>query len=150
MGKFLQGTFEPKHPEKYVGDSTKIRYRSSWEKFAMLKFDENPSIIKWNSEEKVIPYYSPVDGKMHRYFPDFIIQVKDVNGKIWQYMIEIKPHCQTILPKQTKNKKPKRLQEEVETFVINSAKWSAAREFCKRNSMEFKIMTEHDLNMPGK
>ena len=57
---------QPKNPSKYLGDPTKIVYRSLWERKCMRIFDENPNVIRWASEEMAIPYFSPVDKKRHR------------------------------------------------------------------------------------
>ena len=67
-----KGRFRPKNPQKYKGDANNIIYRSTWEIKVMNYLDDNPNVIWWGSEELPIPYYSPVDKKMHRYFPDFI------------------------------------------------------------------------------
>src|SRR5581483_9137771 len=95
MAKYLQGRFSPKNPEKYKGDASQIFYRSSWELKLMLRCDTDPNIVEWSSEEIVIPYVSPLDGKVHRYFPDFKIKTKQ--GKTM--VIEIKPLTQTKPPK---------------------------------------------------
>jgi len=134
----------PKFPEKYAGDADKIFFRSSWERTAMVFFDNNPSIIKWASEEIIVPYISPVDGNTHRYYPDFIIKIKTNTGEIKNIMVEIKPLIQCSPPKQGK-KKTKRLVEEMKTYSVNQAKWAAATEFCKRNNMTFQVITEKDL-----
>jgi len=74
-----KGLYKPNNPKKYVGDSRNIQYRSSWEKRFMIYCDKNPDIVAWASEEMFVPYKNPVDNKIHRYFPDFI--VKTTNGK---------------------------------------------------------------------
>ena len=144
--EFHQGKFTPKNPEKYVGDVNNIIYRSSWEKRLLLWLDENPSVLKYSSEEIVIPYLSPVDNRIHRYFPDFLVEFKDINGVVKKVLIEIKPKAQTVLPTV-----PKRLTESyhksVETYAINQAKWTAAKAWCKNHNMDFWIMTEYELGL---
>lgn len=147
--EYLQGKFEPKNPEKYAGDPTNIIFRSSWELKAMNWFDKNPSVIKWNSEEMFIPYFSPVDKKLHRYFPDFIVQIKDKTGEIKMYMVEIKPNVQTQPPKVPK-RQTKTFLESVETYAINTSKWKAAREWCSNNGMIFMILDEYSLGIKKK
>ena len=93
------GKFKPKNYKKYKGDPTKIYYRSLWERRFMVYCDNNPNIIEWGSEEIIIPYISPLDNRPHRYFPDFYIKVRETNGKVKRYIIEIKPQKQTIMPK---------------------------------------------------
>ena len=71
--KTYKGYFKPKNPKKYKGDPTNIIYRSSWECKLMIRLDEDPNVISWGSEEIIIPYRSPIDNKIHRYFVDFIV-----------------------------------------------------------------------------
>ena len=74
MSKFYQGRFKPDNPQKYKGDASNIIYRSGWELKLMRYLDKHPHVTRWNSEEIIIPYRSPIDGKMHRYFPDFYVE----------------------------------------------------------------------------
>ncbi len=143
---YEQGIFKPKHPEKYIGDVNNIIFRSSWEKKFMIFADTNPQVLKYSSEELIIPYFSEIDHKMHRYFPDFVMQVKNNQGIIKNYVVEIKPECQTIPPK-PKSRVTKSYINEMKTYSINTSKWRAAEEWCKKNSMEFIIMTEHHLSV---
>lgn len=133
----------PKHPEKYAGDVNNIWVRSSWEKKVLVFFDDNPSVLKYSSEEIEIPYLSPVDNKFHRYFPDFLILVKTREGKEQKILIEVKPHAQCSPPKQKKH--TKRMITEMNTYLVNQSKWSAATEWCKKYGIQFQILTEHDL-----
>jgi hypothetical protein len=80
-----KGKFRPKHPKKYRGDPTKIIYRSLWERNCMRYFDDNPNVLKWSSEEVIVPYKSPLDGRYHRYFPDFLIRIKNKQGQLEIY-----------------------------------------------------------------
>ena len=89
------GKFTPKNPQKYKGDPKNIIYRSSWEVKVMKYLDDHPGVIWWGSEELVIPYWSPVDNKKHRYFPDFVAKIKQKNGMIKTFVIEVKPEAQT-------------------------------------------------------
>ena len=99
------GRFKPSNPGKYKGDPTNIIYRSLWERKLMVWCDNNANIQEWGSEETVIPYVSPVDNRVHRYFPDFYMKIKENSGRIKRYVIEVKPYKQTIPPTKTKNKK---------------------------------------------
>ena len=121
-----------------------IIYRSSWELDAMIFFDNNDSIIEWGSEETVVWYLSPIDGKRHRYFVDFVIKVLTKEG-IKTIAIEIKPYSRTI-PPVLKNKKPsKSYMNEVLEYGRNTAKWDAARQFCAKRGWDFQIITEKEL-----
>jgi hypothetical protein len=113
MGTFHQGTFIPRNPQKYIGDASRIFYRSSWEKKCMVFFDNNPSILKWSSEETVVPYISPVDNRPHRYFLDFTVMFKTRTGEIKRAIVEVKPAAQTKPP--VNRKKTQRYLEEVKT-----------------------------------
>jgi hypothetical protein len=111
----------------------------------MKRFDESPLILQWSSEETVIPYVSPVDGRPHRYFPDFIIKVKTAQG-IKTYVVEVKPQKQTEEPTK-KSRKTKKYITEVATYAVNQAKWNAAEEYCLDRGWEFKVLTENDLGI---
>jgi len=138
--KFYQGRYKPKFPNKYRGDPTNIIYRSSWELNCMAYFDKNPDIVWWASEEFAIPYRSPIDGKRHRYFPDFI--VKTTNGDT--VVFEVKPAAQSR-PPEKKSRITKKYLNEVKTWGINQAKWEAAIEFCAQRNWKFQVLTEEQL-----
>ena len=139
-----KGRYVLKNPKKYEGDPTNVIYRSSWEKRFMIFLDNHESIISWGSEEVVIPYYWEVDGKMHRYFPDFVVTMKTTSGVV-RMLIEVKPYSQTIQPKKTRGKREQTYLLEVETYTKNRAKWNAAEEYCKDRGWMFRIVTEHEL-----
>ena len=119
-----------------------IILRSSWEVKFALWCDKNPSVVKWNSEETVIPYRCPTDNKIHRYFVDFRITLS--NGKT--YLVEIKPAAQTE-PPVFPGRRTQRFLAESLTFVKNQAKWKAATEYAKDRGWEFKIITEYELGL---
>ena len=144
--KYYQGKYMPKFPHKYKGDITTIVYRSSWELKAFNWCDMNSNVIEWSSEEFFIPYICPTDNRMHRYFPDLKLKIKDRTGSIKTYIAEIKPDAQTRPPEQGK-RKTKRYLQEVMTWGKNDAKWKYAREFCKDRGYEFVILTEKHLNI---
>lgn len=141
-----RGKFRPKNPQKYRGNPTNIIYRSLWERNCMRYFDENPNVIKWSSEEVIVPYKSPLDGRYHRYFPDFLIRVKNKEGKLETIMIEVKPFKETKEPKPQK-RLTKNYLYEVKTWSINKSKWEAAIEFCKDRKWKFMIITEKELGI---
>jgi len=142
MGKSYKGIYRPTNPKKYVGDPNRIVYRSLLERRFMLYCDRNEDIIAWASEEVPIKYYSPLDKRVHRYFPDFI--VKTSTGK--KYIIEIKPYKQCFQPKPPKKKTRAFMRESFE-YIKNQAKWKAARAYCEDKGFEFKIMTEKELGI---
>lgn len=146
MGQSIKSKYKPSFPKKYKGDPNNIICRSSWERKFCHWCDMNENIILWGSEEFCIPYRSPVDGRVHRYFPDFIIKVKEQTGDIKTYVIEVKPKKQTKEPKKP-TRATKRYISEVKTYAVNTAKWKAADEWCKDRLIEFKIITEDHLGI---
>ena len=142
-----KGRYTPKNPKKYLGDPSRVIYRSSWERKFMRYCDDNAAILEWGSEEVIIPYLSPWDGKIHRYFPDFYIKVRQANGSVKKMIIEVKPKKQTVPPTVTPKRKTRRWYKDVKTWGINEAKWKYAIEWCNSNDMEFKILTEDHLDI---
>jgi len=143
---FIQGYFRPRNPSKYIGNPENIVYRSSWELRFMNWCDLNESVLAYGSEEFFIPYRSPMDNKIHRYFPDFIIKIKEQSGEVKTYVIEVKPKKQTVPPKQPK-RKTKNWLYEMKTYSVNQAKWTAAEEWCRSRDMEFRVITEAELGL---
>ena len=142
----MKGYFKPRNPHKYKGDLDNIVYRSSWELKAMAYFDQHTSIVKWSSEELIIPYRSIIDGKLHRYFPDFWVKKLGTDGKLGIVVIEVKPYKETVEPKKRKQM-TKTYLNEVKTWGVNTSKWKAAVEYCKDRGWEFMIMTEYELGI---
>lgn len=142
----MKGYFKPRNPSKYNGDPTNIIYRSSWELRFMDYLDRHPDILQWASEEFCIPYRSPVDNKIHRYFPDFKVKKRAPGGGTETLVIEIKPLSQSI-PPEKKVKPTKRYIREVMTYGINEAKWKAATRFCDERKWKFKVLTEKELGI---
>ena len=149
------GRFKPKNPSKYKGDPTKIIYRSMWE-FKFFRYvDVHPDVIWWQSEEVVVPYMSPIDGRRHRYYPDVIVHSKvplAKGGGEKTLMIEIKPKYQTKPPdiskkNTSKGRVSRRYLNEVKTWGVNEAKWKAARMFCGQRGWDFQIYTEDQLGI---
>jgi len=143
--KYKQGTFSPKNKEKYKG-SFPILFRSSWERKLMLWADLNPSVLSWGSESVVIPYQNPLTGRVSRYFVDFNVTMRDKNGELKKFLIEIKPYSQTIPPVQ-KNRKTKSLMRQQAEYVKNQAKWQAAMQWSQKHDQTFVILTEKQLGI---
>jgi len=108
--------------------------------------DLNENILEWGSEEIIVPYRSPVDRRVHRYFPDFYIKIKESNNTIKKYLIEIKPKKQTVPPKKPQRQTKGYLREAYE-YAKNQSKWAAAREYCADRGWEFKVITEIELGI---
>lgn len=118
----------------------------------MVFCDTNPNVIEWSSEEVVIPYRSPFDMKIHRYFVDFCIRTKNKDGLVETILIEIKPKKKTIqpvaVPVGARVSKGKLM--EIRDWMINNAKWEAAKEFCADKKWKFQILTENEIFGAGK
>ena len=145
FGKTYKGWFTPRHPLKYKGDADNIVYRSTWERRVMKWLDEHPNVLWWSSEELAVPYKSPIDNKMHRYFPDFIAKMRLKDGKVMTYIIEVKPMAQTKMPIQ--KRKTKRFLQEMATYAVNQEKWRAADIFCQEHGWKFLVVTEQELGL---
>ena len=144
--RFRQGIFKPINSKKYIGKGDPV-YRSGWE----LKFfrwaDLNENILAWGSENIIIPYVNPLDGKVHRYFVDNFIVFKGKDGVNNKFLIEIKPSKQTQRPVKTKYKKQKTILYEQKMYIQNTAKWEAANKWAKKKGYKFLIITEKELNI---
>lgn len=136
-----QGVFVPKNKKKFIGE--RAIYRSGLE----LKFfrfcDHSKNVVKWGSENIIIPYRNPLDDRLHKYYVDNYVVINE-DDQLKKYCIEIKPYSQTKKP-QTKYKKKSHLIYESKQYITNVAKWKAAREFCKKRGYEFLIITEKEL-----
>lgn len=146
MGESVKSKYKPSFPRKYKGDPNNIICRSSWERKFCRYCDLNEQVLEWGSEEFWIPYLSPVDNRVHRYFPDFIMKVRESSGQVKTYVIEVKPGKQTVPPKKPKRQTKSYLYE-CKTYAVNQAKWKAAVEFCKDHMIEFKVITEKELGI---
>jgi hypothetical protein len=146
-GKYHQGKFHPRNPEKYKGDVNNIVYRSSWELKFMRYCDRKEDILEWGSEEFFIPYFDPTTERVRRYFPDFYMKIKESSGNIVRYIVEVKPKKQTIKPQRTVKKRNKTYINEVLTYEKNKAKWKAAEQFCEDRLIKFMIITEDELGL---
>lgn len=138
-----KGKFKPKNTHKYIGDAQNIVYRSLWERNVMRFFDENPNVTEWGSEVVIIPYRCKTDGKLHRYYMDFIFKTE--RGS---YLIEVKPKKETQPPKEPK-RKTRRFLKEVMTYAKNISKWEAAEQYANAKGMKFEIWHEDKLKALG-
>ena len=142
--KFLQGNFIPTNKDKYTGH-VPIRYMSSWELKLMMWLDKCPSVISWKSESTILNYLDPVTQKVKRYMIDFNMEIKDKNGVVKKYLVEVKPYTETQPPSTHGNKKKSTLLYQQLTYARNIAKWKCALEYAKKNGIEFMILTEKQL-----
>ena len=141
MTNFSKGVFQPKNPNKYVGNRPPT-WRSSWEQVFMTFLDNNDNIMQWGSECVVIPYRHPLDGKMHNYIPDFLITYRTKNNQMRAELIEIKPKKQSVVES--------KMNSRDRTIVaINYCKWAAAQKWCKQQGITFRVITEDDLFHQG-
>ena len=140
-----KGIYKPSNPKKYIGNPNMIVYRSLWERKLMRYCDTNSNVVKWASEEIVIPYYNPVKKRMAKYYPDFYMEVINKEEKREKILIEVKPLKETMPPKYKRRTKNVLIAEAM--YSQNQAKWAAAQEFCLDQGWTFKIMTEKELGV---
>jgi hypothetical protein len=141
---FHQGLYRPKNPTKYRGDISNIQYRSSWEAALMYWLDMNEKIKHWSSESVVVPYVSPLDGKVHRYFIDFMIET--TAGVI---LVEVKPQKECMPPKMGRGRKKHIVESEALTYAKNNAKWQAAEQYANSMGYKFQVWDEVTLKSLG-
>ena len=140
--KFKQGFFYPKNLDKFVSKDNKAVYRSGLELDYFRILDKNPNVLKWGSEEVIVPYF--FDNKWHKYYVDLFVVFK-FGESVKKYFIELKPYSQTVEPKVSKRKKQMSMLYEAHQWAKNQAKWKAATDYAKKNGWEFHILTEKDL-----
>jgi hypothetical protein len=138
-----KGFYRTKNPAKYDGDLMNIVYRSMWERQVYRWCDENAQVLKWSSEEVVVPYYYPLDRKNHRYFVD--LKFTTAQGT---FLVEIKPKSQTLPPKKP-SRQTQRYLEEARAYVKNQCKWKAADSFAKDRGWQFVVWTEYTIKSMG-
>lgn len=138
MGKFAQGHFSMKNPDKYIGKKTPMA-RSSWEFVFMRMLDEHPGVQNWASESIQIPYKDPLTGRYTIYVPDFFIVYVDKNKSKHAELVEVKPASQTFKEQVGKS------QYNQQQYVKNLAKWEAATAWCKQQGIKFRVVNENDI-----
>lgn len=114
---------------------------SSWELECHTYFDCNDRVIKWSSEEIVIPYFNPVKKRPAKYYPDYYVEYINPQNEVVREIVELKPLSQTKAPK--KNRKNSLFSNA--QFAINVAKWTAAEQFCKDRGIGWRIITERSV-----
>lgn len=152
-GKYHQGYYQLINKDKYLGDPTRIVYRSSWELAFCRYLDNNTSIVKWSCETLTIQYRD-LENKSHRYYPDFYYVLKDPNDpmKQEQVIVEIKPLTEVNQPNRPLNETSKALRNyeyAIRTHIKNKLKWSAAIDYCNKRGMKFILVTENHLKKYG-
>ena len=143
MGKWAQGPYTVKNPNKYIGKGVP-RYRSSWELAMMMFLDNNDNILHWASEAIKIPYKHPFTGKPTIYVPDFFVVYKNKHGKTLAEIVEIKPKKQSLIESKVASAKDRMV------VAINHAKWAACSAYCRASGFSFRVITEDQLFSNGK
>jgi hypothetical protein len=137
MTNFAQGTFVPTNLSKYVGKGHP-RYRSGWEHSFFVFCDQNPSVMEWASEAITIKYRHPLTGKVATYIPDVFMRYRDQYNQVHTEIIEIKPRKQSLIEGRMNDR-------ERAVVAVNHAKWQAAKAWCQRANIEFRVLTEDSL-----
>jgi len=139
-----KGKYKIKNPDKYLGNPSKVVFRSLWERNAFRWCETKPKVKLWNSEEVVVPYKYQVDKKLHRYYVDLLVQMDNKET----YLIEIKPKAQTQPPKKRSRKTKKYINEQL-TYIKNQDKWEAADQYARHKGWKFQVWTEETLKNLG-
>lgn len=145
-----------KNKQKCLSESKTVTIRSSWEGKLIFKFlDTHPSIISWDSESVIIPYFCPIRKSVHRYFMDFSCKLIDKYGKEFELLIEVKPEAERLLAEHPipPKKMTKSAIDRIQTAIKNKAKWDATRKYCfeeqkKGRNIQFVIWTEKNSPVP--
>lgn len=140
---YKQNFYKPVNAQKYIGNGMPF-YRSGMELKFMRWCDKNPNVLKWSSESVIVPYVSPIDHRVHRYFIDNAVVIKEGNV-VKKYLVEVKPESQTKPPSKHGNKKESTILYENATWLINNSKWEAAKKYAQSIGYEFLIITEKHL-----
>jgi hypothetical protein len=138
-----KGRYKIKNPSKYKGNPTQVVFRSLWERQVFRWCDNEDGVLQWSSEEIIIPYRCKTDNRVHRYYPDVYIKTKQ-----GEYLIEIKPKKETTPPRNG-SRKTKKYLNEVMTYIKNTSKWDAAKDYCEDRGYTFQIWTEETLTSLG-
>lgn len=157
--EYKKGYYELKHPEKYKGKSAPY-YKSSYEWRMMYWCDLNNRVKEWSYEPFPIPYVftvprdapmwmqNLVDHQQHNYYIDFVAKIVENDGKVYTYLLEIKPFGQTIMPAEPKKKTKKSLEKffgNMKEYIKNKTKWEAARTYSNKHEFKFVVLTERDI-----
>ena len=151
-GHFNTGIFYPQNPNKVIklNDKGGLWYRSGWELRVSKFLDTNPNVVRWGAEFFEINYID-INGKSHRYYPDFYAEFRTDDPHTYKRMVmEVKPYKEVITPQPPKNSNHKALQayeRSIAVYYKNAYKWQKAIEFCKNRGLEFFIITEKNLNI---
>jgi hypothetical protein len=140
--KTFKARFIPKNPGKYIGNFNRVLARSSWEYTLFRWLDSNPAVLRWSSEEFSIAYLSPIDGKVHQYYPDAFVIYQDKTGQLKKEIIEVKPLRETKLV-------PGASEQDKMVYAVNAAKWKAAGIFAEAQGVKFRIITELSIFRQG-
>ncbi len=140
--KYRQGIFVPQNLDKFIGE--RAVYRSGLE----LKFfrfcDNNANVVRWGSENIVIPYHNALTKRTHRYYVDNYVVIRE-GEKITKYLVEIKPYAQTQRPT-TKYRQKRHIIYDQKQYIVNQCKWEAAKKYCAGRDYSFLILTERELS----
>lgn len=143
--EFYQGWFPLKNREKYIGKQLPF-FRSLYEFRVMNYFDLNKNVIRWSSENIIIPYKLPHENKIRRYIVDFYVEIKNTDGVIKKFLVEVKPLDFSVKPQLPKsNRITKSYKIKAINYIINFYKWQAAQKYCESRGLEFKVLTEKEI-----
>lgn len=144
--KHKEGYYQVMNPNKYLGDLTKVIFRSSYEETFFRELDLDPAVICWVAEppEFKIKYYHPIKKRWASYFPDAMC-VKMHGDKKIKCLIEIKPKSKLKMPVKTKTTDSKKIasfNRRMAEFSVIDAKRKSAVDYCRMKGMIYVFITE--------
>ena len=145
--EFKSGKYIPNNEEKF-GENAYI-YRTSYELQLFKWCDSNPNILKVGYEKIVIPYICKTDNRLHKYYLDFFIIMKEKDKNV-VYLIEVKPYRQTIPPVPSNRKKKTTILTENLNWLKNTSKWTSAKQYCQSKGYRWCILTEKGIYIDDK
>lgn len=137
----LTGTYYPLNRKKFLGESLPV-FKSNLERKFMLYADRNPNIIAVSYEGFHINYIDTTSSppKPRKYYIDFILYVRTPTGtprKIW---VEVKMSKEVKKPTRSKN------PMDMQIWLKNQCKWNAAIKLARQRGVDFKIITDKELD----
>lgn len=164
--KTKQGYYKVQNPKKYIGESSLVIFRSSWEHSFCRWCDYSPSILRWSSEPIRIPYYdrvskleeckrngldpnNPKNWAVKYYNTDFWIEVDKGEGEVQKMFVEIKASGKLRKPippdQNAPLKEQRRFNINAKEYLINEAKFAALTAWADKNNSKFYVFTELTL-----
>ncbi len=123
-------------------------YRSSWELKFLQYCDQNDNVLRYAAEPVGISYWNPLTKKPSTYWIDTVMITRNKDNSETKWLIEVKPNKYLTPPEpptKLTEKKTMNYAYHAKAYIVNSAKFEAAREYAAQHNMRFGIITENFL-----